>query len=77
MVDDSGYQAPPPKAEDVIRSAFSNPELMRQLVASYEEELRGEMGTPPKRDPRQAPRSRERPASAKRSCGRLHATIAS
>jgi hypothetical protein len=41
-----GYQGPPRKAEDVIRSAFSNPELMRQLVASYEAELRGDMGTP-------------------------------
>ena len=28
-------------AEDVIRSAFSNPELMRQLMLSYEEELQG------------------------------------
>jgi len=41
-----GYHGPPRRAEDVIASAFRNQELMRQLVASYEEERRGEMGTP-------------------------------
>ncbi len=35
------YHGPPRTAEDVIRSAFSNPELMRQLMLSYEEELQG------------------------------------
>ncbi|MGH2583790.1 MAG: hypothetical protein ACRDJE_02615 [Dehalococcoidia bacterium] len=41
-----GYHGPARKPEDVIASAFRNEELMRQLVASYEAELRGEMGTP-------------------------------
>jgi len=39
-----GYHGPPRDPESVIRAAFSKPDLMRQLVASYEEE-RG--GVPP------------------------------
>ena len=46
MPDHVGNQGPLRKAEDVIRSAVSNPELMRQLVASYEAELRVDLGTP-------------------------------
>ena len=41
MADHSGYHGPPRDPEAVVRAAFSNPELMRQLVASYEEELQG------------------------------------
>jgi hypothetical protein len=41
-----GYQGPPRRAEDVIASAFRNEELMRQLVSSYEDELRGIPGVP-------------------------------
>ncbi|MGH2587428.1 MAG: hypothetical protein ACRDJE_21135 [Dehalococcoidia bacterium] len=39
--DRTGYHGPPRRPEDVIASAFRNEELMRQLVASYEEERRG------------------------------------
>ena len=45
-VDHIGYDGPPRKPEEVIASAFRNEELMRRLAASYEAELRGEMGTP-------------------------------
>ncbi len=41
MPEPTDYHGPPPTAEDVIRSAFSNPELMRQLMLSYEEDLHG------------------------------------
>jgi hypothetical protein len=41
-----GYHGPPRRPEDVIASAFRNETLMRQLVASYEAERRGDKGTP-------------------------------
>ena len=41
MPEPTDYLGPPRKAEDVIRSAFSNPELMRQLMLSYQEEFQG------------------------------------
>lgn len=41
MTDHPGYQGSPRDPDAVIRAAFSNPELMRQLAASYEEQLRG------------------------------------
>jgi hypothetical protein len=43
---DTDYHGPPRRPEDVIRAAFSNPDLMRRLAVSYEAELRGEKGTP-------------------------------
>ena len=46
MTEPTDRQGPPRDPEAVIRSAFSNPELMRQLVATYEAERRGDMGTP-------------------------------
>ena len=59
VTEPTDYHGPPRKAEDVIRAAFSNPELMRQLVLSYEAELRGDLGTPLKelRAKRRTPRS--------------------
>ncbi len=60
-----GYHGPPRRPEDVIASAFRNKELMRQLVASYEEER---LGIPPVpwRQVRDEARARDR-ARARRS----------
>ncbi len=46
MPDQIGYSGPPRDPADVIKAAFANPELMRQLVISLDAERRGEMGTP-------------------------------
>ena len=46
MPDPIGYTGPPRDPADVIKAAFANPELMRQLIISLEAERRGDMGTP-------------------------------
>ena len=46
MSDPIGYSGPPRTLADVLQSAFSNPELMRQLATSLEAERRGDRGTP-------------------------------
>jgi hypothetical protein len=40
------YQGPPRDPEAVIRSALSDADFVLQIIASYEAERRGEMGTP-------------------------------
>lgn len=64
--DRAGYHGPPRKPEDVIAAAFRNGELMRQLVASYEEELRGIPGVP-WRQVRDEARARDRLRARRRT----------
>lgn len=39
--DDIRYTGPPRNSEKVIRTALSDPDFVLQIIASYEEQLRG------------------------------------
>ena len=41
MPDPIGYTGPPRDPEAVIRAALSDPDFVLQIIASYEEQLRG------------------------------------
>ncbi|MGE0540325.1 MAG: hypothetical protein AB7R89_09090 [Dehalococcoidia bacterium] len=46
MVDQVGYTGPPRDPATVIRAALSEPDFVRQVIASYEEQVRGEPPIP-------------------------------
>lgn len=46
MVEQVGYSGPPRDPEVVIGAALSDPDFVRQVIASYEEQVRGEPPVP-------------------------------
>jgi hypothetical protein len=42
MLDQVGYAGPPRDPDVVIRAALSDPDFVRQIIASYEEQVQGE-----------------------------------